>query len=278
MALDQSARQEIVDTFARVVEAHCPRGTSYETIGVEDGALWEALASGGWLSVGADEASGGSALDLFDLALLGVEWGRRAPPLPFSTTVLAHRWGVDSDPGQRLSFALPAADGVVIPFAEEARVDSDYAAADADPFAPSLPVTRTEGESRLTPEQVTEVQVMFAAEAVGAAQEIFDRAIAYSQERVAYGAPISGFQAMRHFMADMLADLELAKTALFWAISTEGAERRRALGVCVARSQKVAADAIQVYGGIGYTWDLGAHRYLRHAMAAREIAGLGRSN
>ena len=79
-------------------------------------------------------------------------------------------------------------------------------------------------------------------------------------------------------MADMLADLELAKTALFWAISTEGAERRRALGVCVARSQKVAADAIQVYGGIGYTWDLGAHRYLRHTMAAREIAGLGRSN
>jgi alkylation response protein AidB-like acyl-CoA dehydrogenase len=163
----------------------------------------------------------------------------------------------------------------VIPFGAAPDVQADVAGVsnsdDDDAFSPALPVTRGPGTSALTATQLSELQVLMAAEAIGAAQETFDRAIEYSQERVAYGSPISGFQAMRHWMADMHVNLELAKSTLFWALNVEPAERARALKLGVDLAQKVATDAIQVFGGIGFTWDFGAHFYMRHTMAANEI-------
>lgn len=277
-----TTRSGIVDAFSRLVEAHCPRGEGAEQIGCEDGGLWEALFSGGWLDVGGAADLGGSDLPLPDLALLAVEWGRRLPPLPFSTSVLARRWGLEAATGtdRKVSFALPAEHGVIVPFGQLSDVMIDAAISEAarsaepDAFSPALPVVRVAGQSTLSIRQLSEIQVMVAAEAIGAAQQTFDRAIAYSQERIAYGSPISGFQAMRHWMADMHRDLELAKTALFWALNVEGAERRRALVVCVDLGQGVAAAAIQVFGGIGFTWDFGAHLHLRHTIAANEIVNL----
>ena len=275
--LDAESRASTIDSFSRLLDQHCPRGAGFDNIGVEDGQLWSVLVENEWLHVGASEANGGVGLDLFDLALLAIEWGRRLPALPFTTTVLAHRWGL-AESGQdarKFSFALPLAGGVVAPFGGEGVVlDAEIRNPVKDEFSFSLPLLKGEGSAQLSAERISEIQVLLAAEALGAAEENFERATAYSQERVAYGNVISGFQALRHQMADMVVDLEMATSALFWAISTQGAERERALGMAIHRAQKVCADSIQIFGGIGFTWELGTHRYLRHAMAIRELTHL----
>ena len=280
MELDEAGRLEIVDTFGRLLDAHCPRGAGAGHIGREDGKLWDALATGGWIDMGADEAAGGTGLSLADLSLLAVEWGRRLPPLPFATSALARRWGVHGAVGDtKVTFALPHDEGVLVPFGASPDVTLEGALqsnVEADDFSPALPVSRGKGEPALDGERLAELQILYCGEAIGAAQEAFDRAIAYSQERIAYGRPVSAFQAMRHFMADMHVDLELAKTALFWALNVTGEERSRALESAVESCRKVTSDAIQVFGGIGFTWDFGAHLYLRHVMAATEIVKLKR--
>jgi alkylation response protein AidB-like acyl-CoA dehydrogenase len=265
--LDPDQRRTMLDSFGRLLDAHCPRGSRFEEIGCEDG----------WLDTGAPPAAGGSGLDLYDLALLAVEWGRRLPRLPFSPTLLGRRWQVaGAGPGTgRLSFLLPAQHGVIAPFGTApVQLDGPLADPVIDEFSWSLPLARGQGSVCLSAERIAELQVLFAAEALGAARENFARAMAYSQERMAFGQPISGFQAMRHLMADLLVHLELATSALFWAITTSGRERQRALRIATRRCRQVCADCVQVFGGIAYTWELGTHRFLRHATVARELAGL----
>jgi alkylation response protein AidB-like acyl-CoA dehydrogenase len=282
MSPEEATSDEISAAFGRLLDRHCPRGGAAEAIGQENGQLWPALAAGGWLAVGAAQQDGGSGLGMAELSLLAFEWGRRLPPLPFSTSALGRRWGRGqaADPGQQFTFALPAPVGTVIPFGRLAAVQPDVAIDEQqcpavwDSFAPALPLLRAGGRSLLSAVQLSEVQLMFAAESVGAAQQTFDRACAYAQERIAYGSPISGFQVMRHWLADMHCDLELAKTALFWALNVAGEERQRALRNCADLSQRVATAAIQVFGGIGFTWDFGAHLHLRHTMVVSEIAHL----
>lgn len=273
----------VIETFARLVEEHCPRGQGFDSIGHEDGRLWPALVEGGWLDVGARSA-GEERASLTTLALLAVEWGRRLAPLPFSSSVLARRW-FDIEPESETRFAMGLADAETItaPFggADGATLLSDEGSpleleeAQLDPFAPALPLQRGRGGGALSGEKQGELQLLYAAEALGAAQEASERAAAYAEERIAFGRPVSAFQAIRHWLADMHLDLELASSALLWAASAEGADRRDAVRECARLSRGVAARSIQVFGGIGFTWDLGIHAYLRHAMVAEELARAG---
>lgn len=265
---------QIVDTFGRLVEKHCPRGTGAAAIGREDGNLWSALVEGGWLDVGARNL-GSDALPLPVLALLCVEWGRRLPALPFVSSVVARRWfGVVAHATQ--TFAIPAGDKFLIPFGNAAPLYDDSGAqvtaqGHLDSFAASLPVVRAHNAGALEGGKESELRLLYAATALGAALEAFDRGVAYTQERFAYGKPVSGFQALRHFMADMHLDLELARSALLWASLAEGTDRLRATGEVTRLSQGVVAKSIQLFGGIGFTWDLGQHFYLRHTIAVREL-------
>lgn len=278
--MSDTEHSQIIEAFARLVDEHCPRGTSFDQIGHEDGGLWPALVEGGWLDVGARTA-GDDALPLSTLVLLAIEWGRRVPSLPFSPSVLARRW-FDIEPGSadRQAFAIAEGDALLAPFGDAAQLLSDDGVpiridGAADAFAAALPVLRGAGSGALSAQRQSELQLMFAAEALGAAQEAMARAAAYSEERVAFGRPVSAFQALRHWLADMHTDLELATSALLWGVSAEGADRVDAAHECARLSQGVAAKAIQVFGGVGFTWDLGIHVYLRHAMAAAELARAG---
>jgi alkylation response protein AidB-like acyl-CoA dehydrogenase len=245
--------------------------------------LWTDLADGGWTRVGdASLSGGGDDLDLLDLTLIAETWGAHLVPLPLLETIGVRALGTDaflSD--QRLTYSLRA-DGVwLIPFGElsdvmpssaaDPRPGPAHAVVGVDRFARSLPTTISTGQyAELPVEARNRIAVLTGAGAVGAAAAALRTSIAYAQVREQFERPIGSFQAVKHRLADMHARTELARSALAWSCADPAAipdALEAALDLCL----RVAEDAIQVHGGIGFTWEASPHHYLRHVMAARRI-------
>ena len=115
--------------------------------------------------------------------------------------------------------------------------------------------------------------VALAAEAVGGAEQALDLAVSHARQRVQFGRPIGSFQAVKHKCADMLVALEGARVALDGALLATADSGVAALVAglqCSAAYTHITAEAIQVLGGIGFTWEHPAHLYFRRA---RELRG-----
>jgi len=161
---------------------------------------------------------------------------------------------------------------------------------------PSVDLTRRVAEVRvdavvpperrldaLTASRVDELAtVLFAAECGGGAQWCVETAAAYARERQQFGRPIGQFQAVKHRCADMACRTELARAAT-WdaarAVSGPGVEPDAASltawsagALAIEGNVQSAKDCVQVLGGIGFTWEHDAHRYLRRAIAVRQLA------
>jgi alkylation response protein AidB-like acyl-CoA dehydrogenase len=110
-----------------------------------------------------------------------------------------------------------------------------------------------------------------AFDALGAAARLLDLTVSYAGQREQFGAPIGSFQAVKHHCADMVVAVEASRAAL-WAAAlaldtTAGAARTRAASAAAAYAKsaasKVAGNALQVHGGIGFTWEHDLHLFLR---------------
>ncbi len=118
-----------------------------------------------------------------------------------------------------------------------------------------------------------------AAEAVGGAEQVLDLAVSHAKQRVQFGRPIGSFQAIKHKCADMLVALEGARVALDGALAAAGADGDPGIAALVAGLQcsaaytHITAEAIQVLGGIGFTWEHPAHRYFRRARTSAVLFG-----
>ena len=122
--------------------------------------------------------------------------------------------------------------------------------------------------------------VALAVESVGAAARCLETTIAYLGERVQFGRPIGSFQALKHRCADLAAELEVARsTAYYAAWAVAGAPQELAVlapmarAVCGEALSHIAAESIQLHGGIGFTWEHDAHLYLKRAKASELLAG-----
>ncbi len=121
-----------------------------------------------------------------------------------------------------------------------------------------------------------------AAEALGGAQACLDRTVDYSKERVQFGRPIGSFQAYKHRLADMMIEIEQARSAVYWAACAvdEGSEDA-AFALHAAKSFaadtyfRCAGDMIQLHGGIGFTWEHDAHLFFKRARALQSMLGSG---
>lgn len=120
--------------------------------------------------------------------------------------------------------------------------------------------------------------IALAAEQVGAAQRCLDMAVAYAKDRIQFGRPIGSFQAVKHRCADMLIDIEGARSALVHAVgSVDGYDLAIAASVAkIAASEAflhAALDSMKIHGGIGFTWEHDAHLYVRRAKSAALMFG-----
>jgi alkylation response protein AidB-like acyl-CoA dehydrogenase len=122
--------------------------------------------------------------------------------------------------------------------------------------------------------------VALAAEQVGGAQRVLDMSVEYAKDRVQFGRPIGSFQAIKHKCADMLLEVESAKSAAYyaaWCASELNDELPEV--ACLAKAYcseayfHSAAENIQIHGGIGFTWEHPAHLYFKRAKSSELLFG-----
>ena len=119
-----------------------------------------------------------------------------------------------------------------------------------------------------------------ALQMTGIAARVLDDAVAYAGQRTQFGKPIGSFQAIKHRCADMAVSLEGARSAAYyaaWAVAEDSPGLEQAVSMakafCGDTSRFVCREGIQIHGGIGFTWDLGLHLWVRRAKMQESAYG-----
>jgi len=122
--------------------------------------------------------------------------------------------------------------------------------------------------------------IALAAEQVGGAQRVLEIAVGYAKIREQFGRPIGSFQAIKHKCANMLLEIEAAKSAAYyagWAAAENDPElpvlASVAKAYCSDAYVHAAAENIQIHGGIGFTWEHPAHLYFKRAKSSELLLG-----
>ncbi|MDT4925388.1 MAG: hypothetical protein QOG01_3101 [Pseudonocardiales bacterium] len=128
---------------------------------------------------------------------------------------------------------------------------------------------------------LTVAAVLLAAEQLGGARACLAMAVQYAKVREQFGRPIGSFQAIKHRCADMLVKTDSASSAVFYASRLLDSEDQTELAAVASLAKAycsdaffdVAADNIQIHGGIGFTWEHDAHLYFKRATCSRLLFG-----
>ncbi|WP_134324881.1 acyl-CoA dehydrogenase family protein [Cumulibacter soli] len=123
---------------------------------------------------------------------------------------------------------------------------------------------------------------LLAAESLGVGQASLDRTVDYARSRAQFGKPIGSFQSLKHLIADVFVGLESGWPATFYAAAALDADLAEgpssasvAKDYCAEAAFRAAATAIQVHGGIGFTWESDCHLFFKRATVNRAILGVG---
>lgn len=196
--------------------------------------------------------------------------------------VAARAPGSSGDAGLSL-FALPGdAAGVtrrLLPTMDQTRKQADVVLDSV-----RLPVSAllgTEGRAWPSISRTLDLAaIALAAEQVGGAQRCLDMTVAYAKDRKQFGRPIGSFQAIKHKCADMLLRVESARSAAYyagWAASVEEPEvpavASLAKAYCSDAYFHCAAEAIQIHGGVGFTWEYDVHLHFKRARSTESFLG-----
>ncbi|WP_326635269.1 acyl-CoA dehydrogenase [Streptosporangium sp. NBC_01755] len=142
---------------------------------------------------------------------------------------------------------------------------------------PARLLGRAEGVLRRTGDLAT---LYLAAEQLGGAARVLSTSVDYAGTRVQFGRAIGSFQAIKHRCADMLIDVESARSVVYHGLWTAvhdpvNLPAAAALARAIASDayQRVAAHNVQIHGGIGFTWEHSAHLYLKRAKSSQLLLG-----
>jgi alkylation response protein AidB-like acyl-CoA dehydrogenase len=272
-----------------------------------DGEVWRDLSALGVFQVGLSEQQGGLGLGRADLALVFEELGRCLAPGPLIFTELAAGLLPDAESGgcvvggfdlrgakpgpvlishwSSLDYLMTLRDEGVYAL-EVAGLEAKGIDNPMDPLTPihqveALPLGDALGDASLANLLGLRGRALASAFALGISEATLDLALAYAKEREQFDRPIGSFQSIKHMLADMFARLELARAAVYAAGATldfpEAGNPERAVcaaSICAAESaMKNARACIQVHGGMGYTWEVAAHYYLKRCWVLESMFG-----
>jgi alkylation response protein AidB-like acyl-CoA dehydrogenase len=278
------------------VRAHVTAGAPY------DPELWQAMVDQGWLGIEQPVGDGGLGLGFVEACVLLEQVGRRVAPAPFGPTLLALAAIAGSPWAERLAAGAIGAVAwsrgrgpTLVPYAPVADVAiigspaglvlHDLTTGDRPAREPAMDLTRCVGwiaDDRPGataiggPDEAAAMldrgAVAASAEALGAADRALEMAVAHAKERVQFGKPIGSFQAVKHRCADMLVDVEGMRSTVYhaaWAITATDPDAEVAASTakvwCADAARRTMASALQVHGGIGFTWEHDLHLYLKRA-------------
>jgi alkylation response protein AidB-like acyl-CoA dehydrogenase len=280
--------------------------------GAYDDSLWKEICELGWPGIAIAEEHGGQGLGMVELAILSEELGYACAATPFLSNASAgifieragsdeqrERWlGGIATGEERGAAAFDPRSNDLVPDAEGAAVlvlnDGDravvVAAGDADIEPVELidatrsfaSVSASGGDPlRGDVEAAADRSVVaLAAELTGIAQRALEIAVDYAKERQQFDRPIGAYQAVSHRCAGMLYDTEEARSLTYyaaWAADAEPESLPLAASMAKARASdaawRVTNDALQVLGGIGFTWEHDLHFLLKRAKVGSELLG-----
>ena len=277
-----------------------------------DDALWNEMCELGWPGIALAEEHGGQGLGTIELVILQEELGYACAPSPFIANAAAGlliagagsdeqkaAWlpGIASGEARGAAAFTPEAEPVV-GAAEGAAVlvlNAGDGARIVEPSAAKLErldlIDTTRAYFRVSAEggeplpgdvaaPLDKVPVALSAELVGVAQRALDMAVEYAKEREQFDRPIGAYQAVSHRLADMLWAVEEARSLTYyagWVADAEPESLPLAASMAKARASDAAGsvthDAIQVFGGIGFTWEHDVHFLLKRAKVSAEMLG-----
>jgi alkylation response protein AidB-like acyl-CoA dehydrogenase len=316
---DQRAIQRTARDF--LADAYKPeevRRLAYDTPrGFEDEG-WGRICELGWPALLVAEDDGGLGLGVVELAVVQEELGAALAPSPFLSTVAAAaligeagtdeqraRWlpalaageargTVATLPEDGGWIAVPDADGadvVVVRDGDGWALAESTGAEPVEALDPTRRLWRVRGEGALDPlpgdaaRAADVIAVALAAESVGVARRAMDMAVEYAKEREQFGRPIGAYQAVSHACAQMLLEIEGARSTVLyaaWALDHEPESGPLAAAMAKAYASdagwRVPAAALQVHGGIGFTWEHDLHLWLKRGKANAYLWGDAREH
>ncbi len=283
-----------------------------------DDETWKELVGLGWPGIAVSEQHGGQGLGLIELAILQEELGYALAPTPFLSSaaaalVLEHagsaeqqkRWlpglvageergavglvgrdgaGLVPDAGQASFVILVSGDGASLVPAQDADI-TELATLDSTRRYAAVGGAGGEQLSGDVRGAMDRVAVALAAESVGLAQRMMEMAVAYAKDRRQFGQPIGVHQAVSHRCAQMLLETESARSAVLYAAwAADHEPQSLALAAASAKAYasdagwRVTASALQVHGGIGFTWEHDLHFFLKRAKVNAALYGSAREH
>ncbi|MCV7400226.1 acyl-CoA/acyl-ACP dehydrogenase [Mycobacterium fragae] len=304
-------RELLRETVAALVAKHAgPEAVraAMESARGYDESLWRLLCEQvGAAALVVPEEYGGAGGYLGDAAVVLEELGRGLVPTPLLGTTLAELALLaadDPDADALGPLAEGAAIGAVV-FDPDYVVNGDVAdivIAASSPDHPGKltrwttfgaePVTTmdpTRRLARLTPQSTAPLgadpgiadiaAILLAAEQIGAAARCLDLTVAYSKERVQFGRPIGSFQALKHRMADLYVAVQAARAVVHDAIAEPSATSAALARVAATEAfNRVAAEGIQLHGGIAITWEHDMQLYFKRAHSSSQLLGPAREH
>jgi alkylation response protein AidB-like acyl-CoA dehydrogenase len=283
-----------------------------------DQGLWKEMSELGWPGIAIPETDGGQGLGMVELAVLMEEAGYACAPSPLlgsaGAALVIAAAGSDEQRAEWLpklasgeatgSFGglvdgdstlfcdLPTAD-VVVTFDGEGALVAPVSEVDFEPME-AIDATRSyglvseAGGERLPGDADAgrdRIAVAIAAELTGIAQRTMEMAVEYARERQQFGRPIGAYQGVGHRCAAMLLVTEESRSVTYYAAWTADAEPESlplAAAMAGARSAdagwQVPASALQVFGGIGFTWEHDLQFWLKRGRVAGRMLGTPREH
>ncbi|WP_316769354.1 acyl-CoA dehydrogenase family protein [Streptomyces sasae] len=242
------------------------------TPGALDRGLWRELGAAGFFALRLPEADGGVGLGLPEAVLVFEEAGRALLTGPLVATHLA---GADV-PGAAAGEAVVArVDGGLVEWLAEAdTVTGDASGAVAlrsvDPLTPLHRVPAAASDPASDPVAV----LLTAAEQLGTATRACELAVQHARTREQFGQPIGAFQAVKHLCAEMLVRAETARAAVYAAaVTADTVDIAAARLLADEAAVRGARDCLQVYGGMGFTWEAEVHLHLKRAWVRAQRGG-----
>jgi alkylation response protein AidB-like acyl-CoA dehydrogenase len=264
-----------------------------------DEALWKLLCEQvGAAALVIPEELGGAGGELADAAVVLEELGKGLVPTPLLGTTLAELallaaaeadtdtleglaegtslGTVVFDPGYVINGdtadVMIAADGTTL------TRWTTFTAQRVEPMDPTRRLARVEAGDTTTigddPGLADTAAILLAAEQIGGAARCLDLTVEYTKARVQFGRPIGSFQALKHRMADLYVAVQSARAVVNDAIAEPSSTSAALARVAASEAfSKVAAEAVQMHGGIAITWEHDIQLYFKRAHGSAQLLG-----
>ncbi|OBF97839.1 acyl-CoA dehydrogenase [Mycobacterium sp. 852002-51152_SCH6134967] len=300
-------RQLLRETVAALVDKHASPTAVREAMDSERGydeSLWTLLCEQvGAAALVVPEELGGAGGELADAAVVLEELGKALVPTPLLGTTLAELAllaGDEPDTEALEGMAEGAIVGTVV-FDPDYVINGDIAdvviGADGARMARWTEFTATRLDAMDLTRRLARVEVqqsndigsdpgladtaalLLAAEQIGAASRCLDLTVQYTKDRVQFGRPIGSFQALKHRMADMYVAVQSARAVVDEAIAAPSPTSAALARFSASEAfTNVAAEAVQMHGGIAITWEHDIQLYFKRAHGSAQLLGAPRDH